>query len=59
MKHEAVTDGATFAPLIKKLFQKQKALLNHGSRFLRIPITLHQVHWYMRGRGLWYIQNNI
>ena len=52
MKHEAATDVATFAPSNKETLPETKALLNQVVADLYVAhIALHQVHWYMRGRG--------
>ena len=52
MKHEAATDVATFAPSNKESLPETKALLNQVVADLYVAhIALHQVHWYMRGRG--------
>ena len=52
MKHEAATDVATFAPSSKETLPETKALLNQVVADLYVAhIALHQVHWYMRGRG--------
>ena len=54
MKHEAATDVATFAPSNKETLPETKALLNQVVADLYVAhIALHQVHWYMRGRGFY------
>ena len=60
MKHEAATDVATFAPSNKETLPETKALLNQVVADLYVAhIALHQVHWYMRGRGfmVWHPKN--
>ena len=52
MKHEAATDVANFAPSNKETLPETKAILNQVVADLYVAhIALHQVHWYMRGRG--------
>ena len=52
LKHEAATDVATFVSSNKESLPETKAILNQVVADLYVAhIALHQVHWYMRGRG--------
>ena len=54
IKKEAAKDVATFATIseVSKSLTDTKAVLNQVVADLYVAhIALHQVHWYMRGRG--------
>ena len=52
MKHEEATDVATFAPSNKETLPETKPSWTQVVADLYVAhIALHQVHWYMRGRG--------
>lgn len=57
IKKEAAKDVATFATIseVSKSLTDTKAVLNQVVADLYVAhIALHQVHWYMRGRGFSY-----
>ena len=52
LKKEAVKDVTTLSKVAPEAFVKTKEVLNQAVADLYVAhIALHQVHWYMRGRG--------
>ncbi|MGX7073296.1 Dps family protein [Falseniella ignava] len=52
LKQEAVKDVTTLSKTVPVALAKTKEVLNQAVADLYVArISLHQVHWYMRGRG--------
>ena len=52
LKQEAVKDVTTLSKTVPVALAKTKEVLNRAVADLYVArISLHQVHWYMRGRG--------
>ena len=55
LKKEAVKDVATLTKPAAEALVNTKEVLNQAVADLYVAhIALHQVHWYMRGRGFMY-----